>query len=42
VIGVGDFCSDSCCRDEDCGDTAQFGCRALNSNGTGLLLCVPL
>jgi hypothetical protein len=42
LSGLGSVCTDACCRDEDCGDTAKFGCRALNAGGSGLLLCVPL
>jgi hypothetical protein len=42
LSGLGSVCTDACCRDEDCGDTAKFECRVLNAGGAGLLLCVPL
>lgn len=37
----GAFCTDACCRDEDCGDPTQYACRPLlDTSGKALLLCV--
>ncbi len=39
--GGGGFCTDACCKDEDCGDPTKYACRPLlDTSGKALLLCV--
>src|SRR5262249_3663895 len=40
-VGFGGFCTDVCCTDDSCGDTAKFACRAVEDSGFWPLRCEP-